>query len=292
MRDNFFEKYNVHPENQKIILEVLNSMRLEGKTEITVLGYGQILRKYFTDVQKLVSQISYDDVLDWLERRYGGKNPGTYLCNLEVLKSFFKKCKRLEYIEEIPVKSWWAPRIGGSIPKYLTDKEISEIKMQAENLPLRNRLIVELLFGIGIRVSELCKIEICNIDLDNGQLKIKGKGRKERELELSYDTIMLIRKYLEQHKGKSKFLFPSPKKEHLSSRRVQAILKKLGKELPNPRNLTPHMFRHSFATQKIKKGYDIEDIKGDMGHSYAQTTFIYAVIPRKEFINTYHRIAG
>lgn len=159
MRDNFFEKYNVHPENQKIILEVISIMRLDGKTEVTLIAYGIVLRRFFTDVQKLTAEISYDDTLNWLEEKFGERNPKTYRHNFEVLKSFFKKCHRLGYIEKIPIKSWWNPKVGSSMPRYLTDKEISEVKVEAEDMPLRNRLMVELMLGTGCRVSELCKLK-------------------------------------------------------------------------------------------------------------------------------------
>lgn len=288
----FFEKFNVHPETQKIILEVLDCLILEGKTDTSVLKYGEVSRRFFSDIQKSVSEITYDDVYNWLEEKYKNKSEVTYRFNLAILRGFFKRCYRLDFIKEVPVKHWWGPKIGGSIPKHLTDKELSQVRILSESMSPRDRNIVTLLFDTGCRLSELTKLNIDDIDIDSRQIKLEGKGQKKRIVSISSDTAILLRKYLESHEGKSPELFLSKYGSRLCQRRVEQIIGNLGKKLSKPKNLTPHMARHTYATQRLKKGESIDAIKVDMGHAFASTTAIYAVVPKAEFINMYHKIAG
>ncbi|MFZ5945654.1 MAG: tyrosine-type recombinase/integrase [Bacillota bacterium] len=291
MKKDFFKNYNVHPENQKILLQVLEHMRLDGKSETSIERYGEVGR-LFLDNQKLIADITYDDVLNWLEEKCGNKSAAYYRNNQAILKSIFTRCYRLGHIKEVPVKPWWGPKVGYSLPKYLTDKEIAEVKMIAETLSERDRTLVEIYFGTGGRLSEICNLDIKDVDLNKGQIKIKGKGHKERLVDINSDSAFLLKRHYENHDGESEALFVSKYGKRLCTRRVQLIFKMIGTKLSIPRNLTPHMARHSYATQRVKRGDSVEEIKGPMGHSDISTTGIYAYIPNEDFKKKYHMIAG
>jgi len=145
-------------------------------------------------------------------------------------------------------------------------------------LALRNIAIIELLFSTGIRISELCNIKNNEIDLKEKSLKINGKGSKERIIYLGNENVIKIlinySNTNDQHKNQTYF-FTNKFNDRLSEQSVRFLLKKIELDLKLPVHITPHMFRHTFATTLLEKDVDIRYIQNILGHSSISTTQIY-----------------
>lgn len=145
-----------------------------------------------------------------------------------------------------------------------------------KRLAVRNIAIVELLFSTGIRISELCNIKIGDINIQDRSLKIFGKGSKERILYLGNDQVIeLLEMLLEFNKDESEYLFLNKSNKQLSEQAVRILLKNIEDELDLSIHITPHMFRHTFATTLLEKEVDIRYIQTILGHSSISTTQIY-----------------
>lgn len=162
---------------------------------------------------------------------------------------------------------------------YKSKKEIEDIKSYAYKEIVRNIAVIELLFASGIRVSELCSLKMKNISSDFSLIKIKGKGNKERTIPITnLATRMALRENYSSFKRtnpKESNLFINRLGNPLSEQSVRLLVKKIAKEAKIERNITPHTFRHSFATLLLEEDTDIRYIQHLLGHSSIMVTQIY-----------------
>ena len=151
-------------------------------------------------------------------------------------------------------------------------------KQKGKNI-LRDLTVVEMFFATGARVYEISNIRIENIDMKTGSIYFNGKGRKERVIQIGEQSVIkLLQKYYEQNKAqieKSGYFFVNQKGDRFSEQSIRRMLKKYTKQAGISRNITPHMFRHSFATYLIEEGVDISCVQQILGHSSIKTTQIY-----------------
>lgn len=190
------------------------------------------------------------------------------------------------------------------LPKVISSAHIEEIfcclyqaiekaeSVYERNTSIRNAAVVELLFATGVRISELCGIGEGDIDLEEGTLKIFGKGAKERVLYLGNDSVIHILKLYsslyEESIRKTGFFFVNRLQHRLSEQSVRLLLRQLEKKLRLPLHITPHMFRHTFATSLLEKEVDIRYIQRILGHSSISITQIYTHVsyPKQREIMT------
>ncbi len=197
---------------------------------------------------------------------------------ISTLKSFFKFLVREGIIKNNPAASLIYPRLDKPLPKFLTEKEVNKIL----NLPegddvcsLRDKAILEFLYSTGARVSEMVSLKIDNIDLLGGVVKVTGKGRKERLLPLGEPALISIKQYLDFRTDKNKSLFINKRGGTLSDRGVRGIIDKYIKKMASSLKVSPHVFRHSFATHLLNRGADLRSVQELLGHSSISTTQIY-----------------
>lgn len=182
------------------------------------------------------------------------------------------------------------------ILKFLySKKHIFDINSYKYKILIRDILIIELLFATGIRVSELCNLKICNINISSGTIKIKGKGSKERIIQICEKDIKnILKEYLilfKENIKTSDFLFINRLNKKLSEQSVRFMIKKYQQLLGINKKITPHMFRHSFATLLLEEGVDIRYIQNMLGHASILTTQIYTQMNTKhqrKILNTKH----
>jgi integrase/recombinase XerD len=160
---------------------------------------------------------------------------------------------------------------------------------------LRNAAIIELLFATGLRVSELCSLNAQHIDFRNGSIRVMGKGAKERVLQVGNPEVLaILRRYAEEnavHIRKTGCFFPNRLSSPLSEQSVRFLVKRLCAKAEAGQNITPHMFRHSFATLLLEEDVDIRYIQRMLGHSSILTTQIYthvAVEKQRQILATKH----
>ncbi|MCB8559931.1 tyrosine-type recombinase/integrase [Faecalibacillus sp. TM111] len=162
----------------------------------------------------------------------------------------------------------------------LKDLKNSKTEFQ-KKISLRNITLISVMFSTGIRVSELCNIKLKDIDLLEKKLKIFGKGSKERILYLgNSNVVQLCQMYLTYNNTckKNEYFFLNKFNKKLSEQTVRILLKKIESELELSTHITPHMFRHTFATTLLEKGVDIRYIQNILGHSSISTTQIYTYV--------------
>lgn len=227
---------------------------------------------------------------DCLYERYS--KPKTVKRKIASIRALFNFLSYEDYITTNPFEKI---RIQFKEPKILPRtiqmsymKKIIEVSYQKikdsstdykEKHAVRNAAVIELLFSTGIRVSELCNIKRKEINLEEGELLIFGKGAKERMLQIGNENVLKILKsyatLYEDNLKDSEYFFLNKNKERLSEQSVRILLKTLETEIGLDQHITPHMLRHTFATQLLEEDVDIRYIQRILGHSSISTTQIY-----------------
>ena len=201
------------------------------------------------------------------------------------IKAFYKYLILDDYIKYNPTDLVESPKIGFKLPDTLSlieiDKLISAIDLSQQHGE-RNRSILETLYSCGLRVSELINLQLSNINFNENYIKITGKGNKQRLSPISgkalkYLSIYIneVRIHLDIKKGNSDFVFLNNRGTKLSRVMIFLIIKKLAEKIGLNKKISPHTFRHSFATHLIEGGADLRAVQEMLGHSSITTTEIY-----------------
>lgn len=218
-----------------------------------------------------------------------GLGPRSLARFISGIRSFFRFLRMQQIIEEDPTALIEAPRIGRHLPDVLSVDEIDAMTAAidpSKNEALRNRAIIETLYGSGLRVSELTGIRLSRLFLDEEYLLVEGKGSKERIVPLSPISIRLIRAYLQQRiEGKinpacSDILFLNRRGSEMSRVMVFYIIRDLAKAAGIDRKVSPHTLRHSFATHLLEGGANLRAIQEMLGHESIATTEVYLHLDR------------
>ena len=239
------------------------------------------------------------------------------------LKSFFNFLVEEEIVESDPTEFLTAPRIGRALPKFLSEDEVRTLLDQAakEDTPegLRDRTMLELLYATGLRVTELINLDIEDVNLQEGYVRCKGKGSKERIAYLYPRAVDVLKEYVEYDRpkllggGKSNFengtakngtngkskgnevkaLFVNQRKDRLTRQWVWTVLKNCAKTAGLSKPITPHVLRHSFATHMLQGGASLRHVQELLGHSSITTTQVYTHVTndhiRQEFDRAHPR---
>lgn len=214
-----------------------------------------------------------------------GVSQATQARHVSSIKSFFRFLNYVNKIEDNPSSLLEAPKLGRKLPVVLAVDEIDQI-INAIDLSKpdghRNKAIVETLYGCGLRVSELVNLKLTDIFSDEGFVKVKGKGDKERLVPVGKTALSAIHYYLEQQrnhlnitKESQNILFLNRRGSKLSRVMIFNIIKKLAELSGMKKTISPHTFRHSFATHLVEGGADLRAVQEMLGHESILTTEIY-----------------
>jgi integrase/recombinase XerD len=228
-------------------------------------------------------------------------NPRSQARIISGLKSFFNYLVFEDYRESNPLDLIEAPKIGRKLPDTLSVEEIDALISAIDlssNEGERNRAMLETLYGCGLRVSELVSLRISDLFFEEGFIKVTGKGNKERfvpvgELTQKYIRIYQndIRVHLKIQKGYEDTLFLNRRGKQLTRAMIFTIIKDLAVMIDLKKKISPHTFRHSFATHLLENGADLRSIQLMLGHESITTTEIYVHLDRKflkEVMHNYH----
>jgi integrase/recombinase XerD len=217
------------------------------------------------------------------------------------LKSFFSYLIFEDYRTDNPMELIEAPRLGRKLPDTLSIDDIDNL-IAAIDLSTpegeRNRVILETLYGCGLRVSEITTLKISDLFFDEGFIKITGKGNKQRFVPIANSTQKYIelyrnsiRNHLDISKGFEDTLFLNRRGKQLTRAMIFTIIKTLAIKINLQKNISPHTLRHSFATHLLENGADLRSIQMMLGHESITTTEIYVHLDRKHLthiINSFH----
>lgn len=258
------------------------------------------LDAYMTDLSKLLNFLQAENTgvldvcLNDLERFSAGLHdigihPRSQARIISGIKSFFHFLIMADYIEADPSELLEGPKIGFKIPEVLTVEEIDTIISAidlSKNEGQRNRAMLETLYSCGLRVSELTNLKLSDLYFDEGFIKVEGKGSKQRLVPISPRAIKEIQLYfIDRNRGKIKkeyedFVFLARWGKNISRIMVFHLIKELAQISGITKNISPHTFRHSFATHLLEGGANLRAIQCMLGHESIATTEIYTHIDR------------
>ena len=217
------------------------------------------------------------------------------------IKSFFKYLLMNDYIKSSPASMLETPRISRKIPEVLSIEEIDLLIEQIDLSKLeghRNLAIIETLYSCGLRVSELTNLKISNLFFDDSFIRVRGKGEKQRLVPIGRKAIHDISIYIEKSRnmldikaGFEDFLFLNRRGKVLSRNMIFIFIKELAKKAKIDKNISPHTFRHSFATHLVEGGADLRAVQEMLGHESITTTEIYTHLDQsylRETILSFH----
>ena len=258
------------------------------------------LDAYLTDLDKLMSFLTLEGI-DVLEvclsdlQRFAaglhdiGIHPRSQARIMSGIKSFFHFLIMADYREDDPSELLEGPKIGFKLPEVLTVEEIDTIIAtvdMSKKEGQRNRAILETLYSCGLRVSELCNLKLSELYFDEGFIKVEGKGSKQRLVPISPRAIKEIKYWLlDRNVGKIKkgfedYVFLARWGNSISRIMVFHLIKELAEKAGITKNISPHTFRHSFATHLLEGGANLRAIQCMLGHESIATTEIYTHIDR------------
>lgn len=258
------------------------------------------LDAYLTDLNKLLCFLKTENIdmlavtLDDLQRFTAGLHdigihPRSQARILSGIKSFFHFLVMADYREDDPSELLEGPKIGFKLPEVLTVEEIDTIIStvdMSKKEGQRNRAILETLYSCGLRVSELCNLKLSELYFDEGFIKVEGKGSKQRLVPISPRAIKEIKYWLlDRNLGKIKkgfedYVFLARWGNSISRIMVFHLIKELAEKAGITKNISPHTFRHSFATHLLEGGANLRAIQCMLGHESIATTEIYTHIDR------------
>jgi len=258
---------------------------------------------YGRDVEKLIQYLDYhqlelqpneihlshlQDFLKWINQL--GMSARTQARVISGLKAFFKYLLLENLIKSSPAELLEAPRIGRVLPDTLNVEDINRL-FEAIDLSTpegeRNKTILEFLYGCGLRVSELTDLKISDIRFNEGFLSVIGKGNKQRLVPVGNSALKQLDSFLHQvrshidiRKGQEDFIFLNNRGKKLSRVMIFYIVKNLAEKAGIRKSISPHTFRHSFATHLIEGGADLRAVQEMLGHASITTTEIYTHLDR------------
>lgn len=259
----------------------------EGKAKNTVDAYRRDLTNYrlfMLEKNVTLNEIVYKDLIAWVNQIQQSRKPTSVNRMVSSITGFHRFL--FEYYKIIdPTVKLSVSRARNPLPKTLTRAEINRLLESFPSTPLGEyqRTICEVLFATGLRVSELCQLQFQQIYVEEGILRIVGKGDKERIIPIGKSALNAYKNYIEHirpgwlKKGSSA-VFIGPKGKQLSRQYVWSMLKYKSKELDLQPSISPHTLRHSFASALLQGGADLRIIQELLGHSDISTTQIYTHI--------------
>ncbi|KGK28956.1 site-specific tyrosine recombinase XerD [Cellulophaga sp. E6(2014)] len=284
-----------------------NYLKIErGLSENSISSYSLDLQKLllFLEANKIVTspiQIDKHIVQQFIYEISKDVNPRSQARIISGLKSFFSYLVFEDYRTDNPLELIESPKTGRKLPDTLSEDEINDL-IAAINLSTpegeRNRAILETLYGCGLRVSELVNLKISDLFFDEDFIKVTGKGDKQRfvpisEINKKYITLYKneIRVHLNIQKGFEDILFLNRRGKQLTRAMIFTIIKQLAVKIDLKKTISPHTFRHSFATHLLENGADLRAIQQMLGHESITTTEVYMHVDRShlaQVLNEFH----
>jgi integrase/recombinase XerD len=239
-----------------------------------------------SNLKVLPAEVSKDHIKEFLALLHSlGMTPHSQARILSGIKAFYKFMMAEEILDENPVSLVEGPKLGRKLPDTLSFHEIETLLAAIDlSVPegMRNRAILETLYSSGLRVSELTELRLTNIFPQKGFLKIIGKGDKERWVPIGKDALKYVKLYTEEIRchlkivsGYENYVFLNRRGKKLTRVMVFMIIKELAVKAGLNKNISPHTFRHSFATHLIEGGADLRAVQEMLGHESITTTEIY-----------------
>jgi len=258
-------------DKQEFLKRLETELKISKNSKHTIKNYFFFNSKLLEFCNKPPEQITEQDVKQFLAEKLMDKSEGTIILALAAIRYAFTTILNKDITAGIK-----RPKKPRMLPEVLSQEEIAKIINAAETE--KSKLMIKTLYYTGLRVSELVNLKPENIDFENSQLIVVGKGNKQRRVILNEKLKQELKQWIENHRD-YKFLFS--KEAPLTTRNIQKILSKISFKLGIKKQVTPHKLRHSFATHLLEKGLDIRTIQALLGHENLATTQIYTHLTKE-----------
>jgi len=283
-------------------IEYLNFEK--GLSVNTQLAYRRDLNKFNEHINKrlnkqYLSTVTRQDITAFLSQLLdNGAAYSTIARTLSSIKAFYKYMLMENYLSTDPTTDMETPKIKRKLPQVLSIEEVDKLMEQpkvAIQLGLRDRAMLELMYGTGIRVSELLAIKLEDINMNAGFLRCLGKGRKERIIPVNQTSLNWINRYIPKARNFlvknqiERTLFVNAHGRPMSRQGFFKIIARYAKQAGLEKEVTPHTLRHSFATHLLENGADLRAVQEMLGHADISTTQIYTHLTRSHLREVYHQ---
>ena len=265
----------------------------------TILSYRQELEKFFAFLKKRrLDYLHVDEkhILDFIRETGRGGAVSSQAHLISVLKSFYRYLLQDELLEFSPVSAVSLPKKWIKLPKYLSIADVSlllETPDPSTVIGKRDKAILELMYATGLRISEVVGLKLTDIYLDEGFLRVLGKGGKERIVPCNDISLDCLRDYLDHSRpllvkqGRPEQIFVNYSGTMFSRQGLWKMIKAYGRKAGLAGRLTPHVLRHSFATHLVERGADLRSVQMLLGHSSITTTEIYTHLAKGQVKRIY-----
>ncbi|MCI0665578.1 MAG: site-specific tyrosine recombinase XerD [Acidobacteria bacterium] len=288
-------------DNQKFIEEFITTIRVEkGLSTNTIQSYRndlKILCEFLSEKKKNLMTAERDDLIDLLARlKDQGRSDASIARLMSSVRGFFKFALTEKLLKRDPTAYMSTRKAWQTLPRFLTQGEVDKLLEQPDindDIGIRDRTMLELLYATGLRVSELVSLRIADVELEAGTLSCFGKGSKQRRIPIGRSSIRFLKKYFNIRRqllkeNQSDLLFVEPSGNQISRQKFWKIITRYG-ESAGLGHVTPHMLRHSFATALIENGADLRSVQMMLGHSNINTTQVYTHVTNDRLKSAYKR---
>ena len=293
---------------EKLINQFIEYLEYEkGYSKKTIINYEKDLELFNTYLKENkitdIKNIDYNTIRKYLSHLHEKKYLSSSISRkISTLRSFFKYNLKEKNIKNNPMTLISNPKREKKLPKYLNYEEMEKLLNSIDTSELegiRDKLIIELLYSTGIRVSELVNIKIKDIKIKENQINILGKGNKERIVLFGEKAKEEIKTYLNAYKEYfqgnilNNYLLINKKGKQITTNKIELIVKDVLKKSSLKLNISPHTLRHTFATHMLDSGADLKSVQELLGHENLKTTAIYTHISNERlkhvFVNSHPR---
>ena len=240
-----------------------------------------------------LEQVDYLNLRKYLARlKEKNLKSRTVYRKISCLRSFFKFLAREGYIKANPVLSLVSPKQEKHLPSFLTEEEMAkllEAPSAGDDRGLRDRAILETFYSTGMRIGELVGLSLEDLDFIGGVVKAKGKGKKERLVPIGEKALTAIKDYLDKRGKPADAVFLNKNGGRLSDRGVRNIVSKYIRITSLRQGISPHTFRHSFATHLLNRGADLRTVQELLGHANLSSTQIYTHLTTERLKTVYDK---
>ena len=287
-RETAVDKYTGYlPECFKVYFV---SRKIEGLSDKTLELYRMYLDDFFFRVNKKIEDITANDIRVYLYtvQKERGISNRTLDSRRSALHAFFEWAANEGYVGKNPCRAINVIKYERKEREGLSAIELEKVRMACKTV--REKALVEFLYSTGARVTEACEVKITDVDFEKGEVILLGKGSKHRKSYLSAKSLLCLSEYLKSRQDKSNYLFVSERKPHnpLKKEAIERNVHKIGERSGIGRDLFPHLFRHTVATDMLQRSAPVTDVQRMLGHANINTTMIYAKT-REEDVKNNHR---
>ena len=279
--------------NGELLKKFLAAKHVEGCSSKSLRYYFSTIENLFKFSEKSVRRMTTDDLRNYLDIYRSRNNASKVTIDnvRRILSSFFAWLEDEDYIVKSPVRRIHKVKTGQSVKETYTDEALEQMRDNAGTL--RDLAIIDLLASTGMRVGEMVKLNRADVDFENRECVVFGKGARERKVYFDARTKIHLQKYLASREDDNPALFVSLLKPatRLLIRGVEVRLRELGRKLNIPK-VHPHKFRRTLATRAIDKGMPIEQVQHLLGHSKIDTTMQYAMVDQNNVKISHKRFLG